>query len=135
MTIEITAQEQLQQALEGVERLSTPIVPIEEGISVLPLIGTLNERRIEMLFNSFTSRNTTSKDRYLILDVSGLAQFNDSFGRDILNIYNWLKLMGTQLVLTGISPNMAIHMSTIEDDMSFILVYQSIKDALPKLRL
>jgi PAS domain S-box-containing protein len=135
VTIEITAQEQLQQALEEVERLSTPIVPIEEGISVLPLIGTLNERRIEMLFNSFTSRNTSSKDRYLILDVSGLARFNDSFGRDILNIYNWLKLMGTQLVLTGISPDMAIHMSTMEDDMSFILVYQSIKDALPKLKL
>lgn len=135
VTIEITAQEQLQQDLEEVDMISTPIVPIEEGISVLPLIGTLNERRIEMLFNSFTSRNTTSKDRYLILDVSGLAQFNDSFGRDILNIYNWLKLMGTQLVLTGISPNMAIHMSPIEDDMSFILVYQSIKDALPKLRL
>ena len=135
MTIEITAQEQLQQALEEVERLSTPIVPIEKGISVLPLIGTLNERRIEMLFNSFTSRNTRSKDRYLILDVSGLARFNDSFGRDILNIYNWLKLMGTQLVLTGISPDMAIHMSTMEDDMSFILVYQSIKDALPKLKL
>lgn len=43
--------------------------------------------------------------------------------------------MGTQLVLTGVSPDIAIHMSTIEDDMSFILVYQSIKDALPKLRL
>ncbi len=43
--------------------------------------------------------------------------------------------MGTELVLRGISPNMAIHMSTIEDDMSFILVYQSIKDALPKLRI
>ena len=100
VTIEITAQEQLQQALEDVERLSTPIVPIEEGISVLPLIGTLIERRIEMLFNSFTSRNTSSKDRYLILDVSGLAQFNDSFGRDILNISNWLKLMVTPLVLT-----------------------------------
>ncbi|WVE39820.1 STAS domain-containing protein [Priestia megaterium] len=110
-------------------------MPIEEGISVIPLIGTLNERRIEMLFNSFTSRNKSSKDRYLILDVSGLARFNDSFGRDILNIYNWLKLMGTQLVLTGISPDMAIHMSTMEDDMSFILVYQSIKDALPKLKL
>ncbi|MGP0685386.1 PAS domain-containing protein [Priestia aryabhattai] len=135
VTIEITAQEQLQQALEEVERLSTPIVPIEEGISVIPLIGTLSERRTEMLFNSFISRNKSSKDRYLILDVSGLARFNDSFGRDILNIYNWLKLMGTQLVLTGISPNMAIHMSTIEDDMSFILVYQSIKDALRKLKL
>ncbi|MGC9929859.1 PAS domain-containing protein [Priestia aryabhattai] len=135
VTIEITAQEQLQQALEEVERLSTPIVPIEEGISVIPLIGTLSERRTEMLFNSFISRNKSSKDRYLILDVSGLARFNDSFGRDILNIYNWLKLMGTQLVLTGISPNMAIHMSTIEDDMSFILVYQSIKGALRKLKL
>jgi PAS domain S-box-containing protein len=135
VTTEITAQAQLQQALEEVERLSTPIVPIEEGISVLPLIGTLNDRRIEMLFNSFAWRNTSSKDRYLIVDVSGLAQFNNSFGRDILNIYNWLKLMGTELVLTGISPNMAIHMSTIEDDMSFILFYQSIKDALPKLRI
>ncbi|WP_409294145.1 PAS domain-containing protein [Peribacillus sp. SCS-26] len=134
ITKEVTYQDELRAALEEIEELSTPIVPIEDGISVIPLIGTLSDRRVDILFSTLSDHHSINRDQYLLLDLSGIAASNSRFGHHIGSIHKWLSLLGTELVLSGISPEAAISMVKHTEDLSHIKVYQDIKTAIKKLR-
>ncbi|WP_117154052.1 STAS domain-containing protein [Paraliobacillus quinghaiensis] len=123
----------LTEALNEMEQLSTPIVPISEDISVLPLIGSIHHSRLENLTSTISNYLTKSKDDYLILDLSGLYEVDTYVASSILKLHDLTTLIGTNLVITGIRPELAIKTIDIGEKLKELRTYRTVKDALVDL--
>lgn len=135
---DITVQENykhlLEEALKELTVLSTPIVPIAEKISVLPIIGTLTEERYEEMINQVSHYLTTAKDDVLVMDLSGLIGIDTHTAHKIFKFHELLKLMGTDLILTGIKPELAIKTEKLNLDFSSLQTFLNVKDAIKQLK-
>ncbi|WP_018924300.1 GAF domain-containing protein [Salsuginibacillus kocurii] len=112
----------LDQANERVEALSVPIVPITEGVYVLPLIGIVDEQRGEHLIEQVLHSTYNKEIEYFIIDLSGVAKFDDTFALYLANLVNALQIMGASPIITGLRPEMAMkqmHNELSSQDVQF----------------
>ncbi|MCA0972541.1 PAS domain-containing protein [Halobacillus litoralis] len=128
-------EELIGHYLSEVKRLSTPIVPVEEGISVLPLVGTIDDERLQQMLEIASHHVKESKDDYLIMDMSAVHSYNEGVHMGIYQMNQLLDLMGTTLIITGIKPTFAIQSTPYADftDLS-LQTYASVKQALYAIR-
>ncbi|MGE6630307.1 PAS domain-containing protein [Bacillus sp. NPDC077027] len=135
VTKEKEQQELLEQSIDEVLNISVPIVPVKDGVSVLPIIGTLTEPRFEKIISTVSTYISQSKDDYFIVDLSGLLKV-DSFVADAIFKLNDLILMtGTELIVTGIKPNLAMKMGELRTDFRDLNTFMNVKSALKKLQI
>lgn len=123
----------LTETLREMDKLSTPIVPISQGVSILPLIGSIDHNRLDKLSETISNYLTKSKDDYLIMDLSGLFKVDTYVASSILKMHDLTTLIGTQLILTGIRPELAIKTIEIGEKLKHLRTYQTVKDALVAL--
>lgn len=124
----------LTKALDEMDQLSTPIVPVADSIAVLPLIGNIHYERMEKLSTAISSYLSVSKDDYLILDLSGLYEVDTYVAAAILKLHDLTELIGTELVLTGIRPELAIKAAEIGGKLKLMRTYMTVKDAMKALQ-
>ncbi|SDC10916.1 PAS domain S-box-containing protein [Pelagirhabdus alkalitolerans] len=124
----------LKNALDEMEQLSTPIVPINDQISVLPLIGSITQTRLEQLTQSISTYLSRSKDDYLILDLSGLFEVDTYVAASLIKLHDLTNLIGTQLVLTGIRPELAIKTMDIGDHLKNLNTFLTVQEAIKALK-
>lgn len=134
VTTEKENERLLTDAMKEMDQLSTPIVPVADTIAVLPLIGSLHYNRMEKLTTAISSYLASAKDDYLILDLSGLYEVDTYVASAILKLYDLTALIGTQLVLTGIRPELAMKTTEIGTKLKKMQTYMTVKDALQDLR-
>ncbi|UOQ91599.1 GAF domain-containing protein [Halobacillus shinanisalinarum] len=125
----------LDQMQQRVDMLSVPIVPVTEGVVVLPLIGIVNEDRSNHLLETILQRIYQKNVDYFILDLSGLVSFDDLFTNHLSDIIKALELMGVTPVLTGVRPDMA--MSHLSQDPMYknLRITRNLEQALKKVGL
>lgn len=134
ITVQENYKQLLEEALKELTVLSTPIVPIAEKISVLPIIGTLTEERYEEMINQVSHYLTNAKDDVLVMDLSGLIGIDTHAAHKIFKFHELLKLMGTDLILTGIKPELAIKTEKLNLDFSSLQTFRNVKDAIKQLK-
>ncbi|ASF38227.1 anti-anti-sigma factor [Halobacillus halophilus] len=93
----IKAQQQL------VENLSVPIIPIDDSIFVLPLIGTMDTKRAEILQEKVLTKVSELSIATLILDLSGVALMDRDSIIELKKSIDGLNMMGCKTVITGLS--------------------------------
>ncbi|SEO00949.1 PAS domain S-box-containing protein [Amphibacillus marinus] len=131
---ELKEQERLlKDALTEMEQLSTPIVPINDNISILPLIGGITQSRLDHLTHSVSTYLSKSKNDYLILDLSGLYEVDTYVASSLLKLHDLTQLIGTQLILTGIRPELAIKTIEIGNHLKHLHTYLTVQDAIKAL--
>ncbi|WP_163528123.1 GAF domain-containing protein [Halobacillus ihumii] len=123
----------LDQTQQRVDLLSVPIVPVTEGVVVLPLVGIVNEDRSNHLLETILQRIYQKNLDYFILDLSGMVSFDDLFTSHLSDIVKALELMGVTPILTGIRPDMA--MSHLSQDPMYkdLRITRNLEQALKKV--
>ncbi|MCP3029405.1 STAS domain-containing protein [Halobacillus sp. A5] len=123
----------LDQTQQQVDLLSTPIVPVTEGVAVLPIVGYMSEDRSSQLLGNILRQVQQNELDYFILDLSGLVTFNNLFINHLMNIIDSLELMGVKAVITGIRPDMA--MAQVKQGAKFknIIIASSLEQALQRI--
>lgn len=130
---DVTEDVDRQKLTDEMYQLSTPIVPVRDGVSILPIIGTMNERRFEKLISTVSTYITDTKDDHFIIDLSGLLVV-DSFVADaIFKLNDLINLTGTELIITGIKPNLAMAMAQLRADFKSLKTDMTVKSALKKI--
>lgn len=89
------------------EEISTPILEVWEKIAVVPIIGSLDSHRSQMLMENTLTRMKESRFEVTILDITGLIGIDTSIANHLLRLAAAIRLMGGQAVITGISPEIA----------------------------
>lgn len=121
------------QLVKKVNELSFPIVPILDDISVLPLIGVIDRERADRLLESVPLRIQGKDLKYLIIDFSGIYNFDTIIVEYLLKLDKVMKLLGVQLVSTGIRPKFAQASIDFNMDLRFIETASTVKHALHSL--
>lgn len=115
MLMDVTTQAEEQKRNEQlIKDLSTPILNIWEKTIALPLIGEFDRRRSDDLLATMLMECSEKSVEYVLLDLSGITQFETQIRHQIQMMTDSLKLIGTQCILVGISPKLA--MSIVELD-------------------
>ena len=97
--------EVLQAQSEALAERAVPLLPISNEILVVPLIGSLDRGRIELLNKALL--HGLGRARFVILDLTGVHRVDAETAEALLAVTKALRLLGATVVLTGISPEMA----------------------------
>jgi anti-anti-sigma factor len=89
------------------EELSTPLIPITEEITVLPLIGTMDTARAEAMMQAVLYGAQQRKASVVIIDVTGMKRVDTHVAGTLLRTASALRLIGAEVVLTGLRPDVA----------------------------
>lgn len=130
ITVQKNAEESLREHNKEIALLSTPIVPVMDKVYVLPLIGNINEDRIKLIFNNVTEAVYYSEIETLILDLSGLVRLDDEVIKSLFTLYDLLNLLGTELLLTGVTPKIAVRSKEVHADLNSFKAFKTVKDAI-----
>ncbi|MCR6109360.1 PAS domain-containing protein [Bacillus sp. A301a_S52] len=127
------AEQQLAKYHREIELLSVPLVPVKEGVSVLPLIGDIDERRVETIVNNVLTEMEKDEIETLILDFSGFTNMDENATTGIFQLNDLLKLKGIHLIITGITPKIAMRTNRYNINFSRFTTFGSVKQAVEAL--
>ncbi len=100
-----------EQAIEYqrrlIQELSVPIVPIDEGVLVLPLVGAIDSRRASPVMEAALDKIVEFQADVLILDITGVPLVDTGVANYLLQMARAVKLLGAQIVLVGIGAEIA----------------------------
>ena len=94
---------QQQELLE----LSTPVVELWKGILALPLIGTLDSTRTQIVMESLLERIVSSEAEIAIIDITGVPTVDTLVAQHLIKTVSAARLMGADCIISGIRPQIA----------------------------
>ena len=109
---------QLQEELLRIQaaalaELSTPLIPISDDIVVMPLIGTIDANRIGQMIDKLAHDLTVTRARAVILDITGVPVVDTHVASGLIQATQVLRLLGSQVIITGVRPEVAQTLVTI----------------------
>ncbi|KIL51973.1 PAS domain S-box protein [Jeotgalibacillus soli] len=96
-----------KKLLREINEVSSPIVPVVEGIAVLPLVGSIDSERAKQLLDILPSKIQKQHVEYLIIDFSGMYNLDNIVTDYLLNISAVMQMLGVRTIITGIRPEIA----------------------------
>ncbi|WP_037355999.1 STAS domain-containing protein [Amycolatopsis orientalis] len=119
-------RDQHHQMLE----LSTPVVQLWRHILAVPLIGTLDSARTQVVMNNLLEAIQTHEARVAIIDITGVPTVDTAVAQHLLQTVSAVRLMGADCVISGIRPPIARTITQLGIDLSHIVTRGSLADAL-----
>lgn len=128
---DITVQKKTKQDLLQLKNeISTPIVPIIDGLAVLPLVGSVDGDRSMRLLDIIPQKVQGEKLQCLIIDVSGIYNIDNVVAEFLTKIDYIMRLVGIKLIFTGIRPELALKAVEARVDFSQLTTMGTVKHAL-----
>jgi len=118
-----------RQQLEMLE-LSTPVVKLWEGILAVPLIGTLDSARTQVVMESLLPSIVATGSSMAIVDITGVPAVDTLVAQHLLKTVAAAKLMGAQCIVSGIRPQIAQTMVHLGVAFGDVVTKASLADAL-----
>ena len=115
--LEASLHEQ-QELWETVQRLSIPILPVYEGVLVMPLIGHIDATRAERLVDDLLIAIEEQSARVVILDVTGVPLMDSQVADSVIQTARAARLLGAETVLVGVRPDVAETLARLAVDGS-----------------
>jgi ribose transport system substrate-binding protein len=133
------AHERLQQEIIAAQRsmiqeLSTPIIPISDKILVLPLVGAIDSARAQQIMETMLEAISQHQAAVLIIDITGVAMVDTGVAHYLLQAARAAQLLGTRVILVGISPEVAQTVVQLGVDLSSLPTYRSLQVGLEHTR-
>jgi len=116
---------QQQEMLE----LSTPVVQLWEGILALPLIGTLDSARTQVVMESLLQRIVDTGASIAIIDITGVPTVDTLVAQHLLKTVAAARLMGAECIISGIRPQIAQTIVHLGVDLGGITTKSTLADA------
>jgi PAS domain S-box-containing protein len=134
---DMTEQERAREALqtqarltETIHELSSPIVPVMEGILVLPLIGALDSERTRTVLDDMLKAISREKARAILIDITGVLVVDTMVANLLLQAVHSARLLGCQGILVGIRSEVARTLVALGVDLHGLVTKGSLQDGL-----
>lgn len=119
---------------QKITELSSPIIPIQNGMAVLPIIGDIDVEKSEFIMNRVIPRVTELKIECVIIDFSAIVSIDAEIAARIFTIYDVLRLLGINAVFTGIRTDLVSRIINSGINFSSIKTYATLQQALQDIR-
>ena len=110
--------------------LSTPVVSLWEGILAVPLIGTLDSERTQVVMESLLQRIVDSGAAIAIIDITGVPTVDTLVAQHLLKTVSAARLMGAECIISGIRPQIAQTIVHLGVDLGNVATKATLADAL-----
>jgi rsbT co-antagonist protein RsbR len=114
---------------EEMLELSTPVVTLWDGIVALPLIGTLDSARTQVVMESLLQAIVQTNSRFAIIDITGVPTVDTLVAQHLLKTITAARLMGAECILSGIRPQIAQTIVHLGINLEDVITKAKLSDA------
>ncbi|MFD7880408.1 STAS domain-containing protein [Streptomyces sp. NPDC059766] len=118
-----------RQRLQLLE-VATPVIKLWDGIVAVPLIGTLDSARSQVVMETLLEAVVDQQARYAILDITGVPTVDSLVAQHLMKTVAAARLMGAECVVSGIRPAIAQTIVHLGLDLGMVVTRASLADAL-----
>lgn len=124
-----TRDEVIRRQQEDMLELSTPVVKLWDGILALPIIGTLDSARTQVVMEALLQRIVDSGSEVAIIDITGVPHVDTLTAQHLLKTVTAARLMGADCIISGIRPQIAQTIVHLGVDMTTVTTKSTLADA------
>ena len=108
ITARKAAEDELARARNAMfAEMATPLIPISDDVMVMPLVGAIDSHRAQQVLDTLLSGISERRARVAILDITGIRSVDAQVISTLVGAAQAVRLLGAEVVLTGIRPNVA----------------------------
>lgn len=120
----------IRQQQQDMLELSTPVVQIWERIICLPLIGTLDSRRTQLMMERLLERIVRTRAEVAILDITGVPTVDTQVANYLIKTVTAVRLLGSTCIITGVGPSIAQTIVHLGIDLAGIITRNQLSDGI-----
>jgi rsbT co-antagonist protein RsbR len=122
-------EETISRQQEEMLELSTPVVKLWEGVLALPMIGTLDSARTQIVMESLLQRIVETGAEVAIIDITGVPTVDTLVAQHLIKTVTAARLMGAECIISGIRPQIAQTIVHLGVDLGDVLTKATLADA------
>jgi rsbT co-antagonist protein RsbR len=127
---QLTREAIINRQQEEMLELSTPVVKLWDGVLALPMIGTLDSARTQVVMESLLNRIVETGSEIAILDITGVPTVDTLVAQHLLKTVTALRLMGAECIISGVRPQIAQTIVHLGVDLQGVTTKATLADAL-----
>lgn len=120
----------IRRQQEEMLELSTPVVKLWDGILALPLIGTLDSARTQVVMESLLESIVQTNSRVAIIDITGVPTVDTIVAQHLLKAVTAARLMGADCIISGVRPQIAQTIVHLGINLLDVTTKATLSDAL-----
>lgn len=124
------AEERIRQQGREILELSTPVMQVWQGVVAVPLIGTLDSQRTQQFMERLLERIVETNSPVALVDIMGVPTIDTQTAQHLIETITAVRLLGAQVVLTGVRPAIAQTLVHLGIDLSGITTRSSLAAGL-----
>ncbi|RAV98705.1 STAS domain-containing protein [Pseudochryseolinea flava] len=123
-------EEVILRQTDEISEISTPVIRVWDGILALPIIGTLDSSRTQVVMESLLQEIVETGSSIAILDISGVPAVDSLVAQHLIKTVSATRLMGAECIISGIRPEIAQTVVHLGIDLSQVITKSSLASAL-----
>jgi rsbT co-antagonist protein RsbR len=123
-------EEVILRQTDEITEISTPVIRVWDGILALPIIGTLDSARTQIVMENLLQEIVETRSSIAILDISGVPAVDSLVAQHLIKTVSATRLMGAECIISGIRPEIAQTVVHLGIDLSNIITKSSLASAL-----
>jgi rsbT co-antagonist protein RsbR len=124
------AEDTVRAQAEALAQLSTPLIPISDEVVVMPLIGIMDARRAEQVITTLLSGITERRAVIALIDITGVTTVDVQVANTLILAARAVRLLGAEVVLTGIRPSVAQTLVGLGVDLEGIMTLGTLQSGI-----
>ena len=129
-TFQKTREDIIERQQRELLELSTPVVALWDGILAVPLIGTLDSERTQVVMENLLQRIVETGASIAIIDITGVPTVDTLVAQHLLKTVSAARLMGAECIISGIRPQIAQTIVHLGVDLGPVATKATLADAL-----
>ena len=108
----------IREQQDALLELSTPVLQVRERLLILPIIGVLDAQRAQQLTEQLLHAIRAHRAKLVVIDITGVPNVDEAVANSLVNTVTASRLMGADVIITGLSSDIAQTLVTIGVDLS-----------------
>src|SRR5262245_4041460 len=122
-----------RELLRSLREVSTPVVPVVEGVLAMPLIGQIDDERAQNMTSALLARIERERARTVLLDITGVPVIDTHVAQALLRVVAASRLLGADVVLVGVSPEVAQTIVSLGIELNGLRTAADLRSAVEQL--
>jgi anti-anti-sigma factor len=123
-------QQIIEAQRDALRELSTPLIPISDHVVIMPLIGTIDSGRAQQIMEALLEGVAHYQADLVILDITGVRVVDTQVAQSFIQAAQAVRLLGAQVMLTGIQPQIAQTLVQLGVDLGSIITHGSLQTGI-----
>ncbi|KFF02692.1 STAS domain-containing protein [Flavobacterium reichenbachii] len=120
----------ISRQTDEISEISTPVIRVWDGVVALPIIGTLDSSRTQIVMENLLQQIVDTESSIAILDISGVPAVDSLVAQHLIKTVSATRLMGAECIISGIRPEIAQTVVHLGIDLTGIITKATLASAL-----